>query len=149
MKKAKVNFTFNKDLLPDEYKLSDIKKTISSLTNFVLISERETLNEVNFLFCDDESITEYNKKYLKHHYETDIITFKYKDSNTVESDIIISLESVKRNSLTYKCSYLSELLRVVIHGMLHLCGFQDKTKSQRMKMRKKENYYLKLIGLEK
>lgn len=149
MKKTKVNFTFNKDLLPDEYKLSDIKKTISSLTNYVLISERETLNEVNFLFCDDAAITQYNKKYLKHNFETDIITFKYKDVNTIESDIIISLESVKRNSLAYKCSYLSELLRVVIHGMLHLCGFQDKTKSQKIKMRKKENYYLKLIGLEK
>ena len=149
MKKTKVNFTINKDLLPAEYKLTDVKKTVRSLTNYVLISERENINEVNFLFCDDSTITDYNKKYLKHNYETDIITFKYRDETTVESDIIISLESIQRNSLAFKCSYLSELLRVVIHGMLHLCGFQDKTKSQKLKMRKKENYYLKLIGLEK
>lgn len=148
MKKTKVNFTFKKDLLPREYKLSDIKRTISSLCNFVILSERENLDVVNFLFCDDEVITGYNKKYLKHSFETDIITFKYKESDSVESDIIISLESIKRNSFAYKCSYLSELLRVVIHGMLHLCEYDDKTKSQRTIMRKKENHYLKLIGLE-
>ena len=106
------------------------------------------MDVINILFCNDKTITEYNKKYLKHNYETDIITFKYNEEDCVESDIIISMESVQRNSFTFKSTFLNELFRVVIHGILHLGGMEDSTKSQKLNMRKKENFYLKSIGIE-
>lgn len=150
MKKTKVNFTFQSRILPDNIKSNDFKKAVNSIVNFVLVSERKLLETVNLLFCDDLTIIEYNKKYLKHNYETDIITFKYDDESGIsESDIIISLETVKRNSFTYKSGYLIELIRVLIHGCLHICGMDDNTSKKRSIMRKKENYYLKLTGLLK
>ena len=148
MRKTKVNFTFNKDLFPKEYNKVVFKKTVNTLANYVLFSEKCDIDVVNILFCDDKTITEYNKKYLKHNYETDIITFKYDEKDYLESDIIISMESVKRNSFTFKSTYLNELFRVIIHGILHLSGMDDKTKPQKLSMRKKENFYLKSIGLE-
>lgn len=148
MRKTKVNFTFNKDLFPKEYNKVVFKKTVNTLANYVLFSEKCDIDVINILFCDDKTITEYNKKYLKHNYETDIITFKYDEQEYLESDIIISMESVKRNSFTFKSTYLNELFRVIIHGILHLSGMGDKTKPQKLSMRKKENFYLKSIGLE-
>ncbi|MFA5011189.1 MAG: rRNA maturation RNase YbeY [Ignavibacteria bacterium] len=147
MKKVKVGFTFQFLLLPDKVKRKDLKTSIISIVNFVLVSERKSLDVINFLFCDDNTIIDFNKKYLKHDFETDIITFLYEDTVFSESDIIISLETVKRNSLTYKSSYLIELFRVIIHGLLHLCGMKDDTKNKRTVMRNKENNYLKLAGL--
>jgi probable rRNA maturation factor len=147
VKKTKVNFTFNKDLFPKEYNKVVFKRTVKTLANYVLFSEKCSIDTINILFCDDKTILEYNKKYLKHNYETDIITFRYNEEEFVESDIIISLESVRKNSVTFKSTYLNELFRVVIHGLLHLSGMEDLTKSQKISMRKKENFYLKSIGL--
>ena len=147
MKKVKVCFSFQSRLLPEKVKIKDLKTSIISIVNFVLVSERKSLDVINFLFCDDNTIIDFNKKYLKHNFETDIITFLYDDTDLSESDIIISLETVNRNSITYKSSYLIELFRVIIHGLLHLCGMEDNTKSKKTVMRKKENYYLKLAGL--
>lgn len=148
MSKTKVNFTFNKDLFPKEYNKTVFKKTVKTLSDYVLFAEKCRIDVINILFCNDNTITEYNKKYLKHNYETDIITFKYEEENCVESDIIISMESVRRNSFTFKCTLINELFRVIIHGILHLCGMEDSTKSQKLSMRKKENFYLKSIGIE-
>lgn len=147
MKRTKVNFSIQFNLFPEEVKTKDLKASIKSIINFVLFSERKLIDVVNILFCDDQTIKVYNKKYLKHNYETDIITFRYDDPEMVESDIIISLETVKRNSLVYKSSYLIELFRVIIHGVLHLCDMNDNTKISKSIMRKKENNYLKIIGL--
>ena len=147
MKKVKIGFTFQSRLLPENVNRTDLKASIKSVVNFVLISERKSLDIINILFCDDFTIKDFNRKYLKHDYETDIITFRYDDASLTESDIIISLETVNRNSLTYKSSYLIELFRVIIHGLLHLCGMEDNTKRRKSVMRKKENYYLKLAGL--
>lgn len=147
MKKVKVGFTFQFPLLPEKVKRKDLKTSIISIVNFVLVSERKSLDVINFLFCDDNTIIDFNKKYLNHDFETDIITFLYEGTVFSESDIIISLETVKRNSLTYKSSYLIELFRVIIHGLLHLCGMKDDTKNKRTVMRNKENNYLKLAGL--
>ena len=147
MKKVKVNFTFQSRLLPENVNRKELKVSLTSIINFVLVYERTEINVINILFCNDSAIKEFNKRYLKHDYETDIITFKYDDEEITESDIIISLETVKRNSLAYKSSYLSELFRVIIHGLLHLCGMKDNTKGSQTVMRKKENYYLKLAGL--
>ena len=148
MRKTKVNFTFNKDLFPKEYNKVVFKRTVKTLADYVLFAEKCDIDVINILFCDDKTIVEYNKKYLKHNYETDIITFKYNEEDCVESDIIVSMESVKRNSIMFKTTYLNELFRVIIHGILHLSGMNDKTKPQRLNMRKKENFYLKSIGIE-
>jgi len=148
VRKTKVNFTFNKDLFPKEYNKVVFKRTVKTLADYVLFAEKCDIDVINILFCDDKTIVEYNKKYLKHNYETDIITFKYNEEDCVESDIIVSMESVKRNSITFKTTYLNELFRVIIHGILHLSGMNDKTKPQRLNMRKKENFYLKSIGIE-
>ena len=86
----------------------------------------------------------YNKKYLSHNYETDILTFYYEnDVNSIDSDILISTDTVKRNSFKYDTGFEKELLRVVIHGILHLCGYNDETITQKNVMKKKENFYLK------
>jgi rRNA maturation RNase YbeY len=146
--KTKVNFTFDKGLFPKEYNKTVFKTTVKTLANYVLFAEKCKMDVINILFCDDKTITDYNKKYLKHNYETDIITFKYNEEDCIESDIIISMESVKRNSITFKSSFLNELFRVIIHGILHLGGMEDSTKSQKLNMRKKENFYLKSIGIE-
>ncbi len=148
MTKTKVNFTFDKGLFPKEYNKTVFKTAVKTLANYVLFAEKCKMDVINILFCDDKSITDYNKKYLKHNYETDIITFKYNEEDCVESDIIISMESVKRNSITFKSTFLNELFRVIIHGILHLGGMEDSTKSQKLNMRKKENFYLKSIGIE-
>lgn len=148
MTKTKVNFTFDKGLFPKEYNKTVFKTTVKTLVNYVLFAEKCKMDVINILFCDDKTITDYNKKYLKHNYETDIITFKYNEEDCVESDIIISMESVKRNSVTFKSSFLNELFRVIIHGILHLGGMEDSTKSQKLNIRKKENFYLKSIGIE-
>ena len=148
MRKTKVNFTFDKDLFPKEYNKVVFKSTVKTLVNYVLYAEKCEIDVINLLFCDDKTITDYNKKYLKHNYETDIITFKYTEDEITESDIIISMESVKKNSILFKATYLNELFRVIIHGLLHLSGMEDTTKPQKLNMRKKENFYLKSIGIE-
>lgn len=147
MPKTKVNFTFDKDIFPKEYNKSVFKKTVKTLINYVLFAEKCKMDFLNLYFCDDKNITAYNKKYLKHNYETDIITFKYDEEDYVESDLLISIESVQKNSFAFKTSFLNELFRVIIHGILHLSGLNDMTKSQKLKMREKENFYLKSIGI--
>lgn len=93
-------------------------------------------------FCSDSEIREINKEHLGHDYETDIITFRYDEESFTESDIIISVETVTRNSIRYKNSFIGETYRVIIHGILHLCGFEDDTRVKKQKMRIKENFYL-------
>ncbi len=147
MSKTKVNFTFDNVTLPEIISKVLLKKTLKTLIDYVLFSEKCKIDIINLYFCDDKVISQYNKKYLKHNYETDIITFKYNEDNIVESDILVSVESVYRNSFVFKSIFLSELLRVIIHGLLHLNGLDDKTKQQKIYMRKKENFYLKSIGI--
>ncbi|HCA42445.1 MAG TPA: rRNA maturation RNase YbeY, partial [Bacteroidetes bacterium] len=118
-----------------------INKIIELLSDF----EDFNITELNFLFCTDELITEYNKKYLRHDFATDIITFEYNDDEGLVSDVIISTETVKKNSKVFKTEYLNELTRVIIHGLLHLCGYKDKTAEQKKTMRLKENFFLKKI----
>lgn len=144
-----VNFTFQSRINSVNIKAVYFKSAVKSLANYVFVSEKKHYDTVNFYFCNDAEIKVYNKKYLNHDYETDIITFGYEENESSESDIIISLETVRRNSLTYKSSYLIELLRVVIHGLLHLCGMNDDTPGRKAQMRKKENHYLKSIGILK
>ena len=102
------------------------------------------VGDVGYLFCNDEKILEVNNEFLGHDYYTDIITFDYDEGNTINGDIVISLDVVRSNAEKYKKDYDEELHRVIIHGILHLCGINDKGPGEREIMEKEENKALKL-----
>jgi probable rRNA maturation factor len=112
----------------------------------VIAREKCVLNFINFIFCTDEYLLEINQEYLQHDTLTDIITFPYQDPPTVEGDIYISIERVRENASTYGVSFERELQRVMIHGVLHLCGFGDKTAEEKTAMTAKEDESLALLG---
>lgn len=97
---------------------------------------------LTFIFCSAEFIQTMNKKYLKHDYKTDVITFDYTEGNTIEGEIFISIPTVQENAAIYTTDFLVELRRVIIHGFLHLCGYNDKSQKQRKEMRERENFHL-------
>lgn len=108
-------------------------------------SESRRIGDVNIIFCSDNYILDVNQKYLSHDYFTDVITFDYCERNILSGDIFISIDSVKENSITYSAaSFEEELNRVMVHGLLHLIGYDDHTDEQKKEMRSKENYYLEL-----
>ena len=110
-------------------------------------SESRKLGNINIIFCSDPYILDINKKYLKHNYYTDIITFDYCDGLVLSGDLFISVDTVLANSETYKTDFSDELNRVIIHGVLHLVGYDDQTDEQKAVMRDKEDYYLKIRKL--
>ncbi len=109
--------------------------------------DRET-GEISYLFCDDEKILEVNQQYLNHDFYTDIITFDYSEGNVISGDIIISLQTVESNSQMYKTDFKEELHRVIIHGILHLCGLGDLTDEEESAMRAAENSALEMLVAE-
>ena len=104
--------------------------------------ENKKLGELALLFCTDEYMLKMNKEHLNHDYYTDILTFDYCMENSVSGDLLISWDTVQSNALKYKVDKQTELKRVVFHGILHLCGYNDKTKEEIQLMRSKENEYL-------
>lgn len=111
----------------------------------VITSEKKKTGEINFVFTSDKVLLKYNLEYLNHHTLTDIITFDSCEENIINGDIIISTERVKENSEKFSVSFEEELHRVMIHGILHLCGYKDKTTSAKQLMRKKENLALRKL----
>ena len=131
-----IKFHYETDFLLEntEYYIKWIKDVIAK--------ENKELGEVNYIFCDDKYLLEKNIKYLDHDTLTDIITFSYCEGNMISSDIMISVERVMENSSIFENSFLEELNRVMVHGILHLVGYNDKTKEEKEIMRKKEDYYV-------
>ena len=111
----------------------------------VITSENKEIGEINYIFCSDEYLLERNIKYLDHDTLTDIITFNYCKGQIITSDIMISIDRVKENSTIFDNSFSEELHRVMIHGILHLIGYNDKTEKEKKLMREKENFYLKKL----
>jgi rRNA maturation RNase YbeY len=107
--------------------------------------EKRTLEGINYVFCSDEYLLQINQKFLKHNYLTDIITFDLSSGSAISSEIYISIDRVRENAMNYHTSIKKELYRVMIHGVLHLVGYKDKTKSESEKMRSKEEHYLQLF----
>lgn len=108
-----------------------------------VINEKTIAGNINVILCNDRYLSDLNKKYLKHNSLTDIITFPLADEdNLVSGDIYISIDRVKENAKIFKQTTFSELTRVIIHGVLHLCGYKDKTPIEKDTMRQKEDYYL-------
>ena len=103
------------------------------------------IGEVGYLFCDDEHILSVNREYLGHDYYTDIITFDYTEGDILNGDLVISLDTVRSNALLFQKSYDEELHRVIIHGILHLCGQNDKGPGERELMEAAENKALALL----
>ena len=103
------------------------------------------VGDVSFIFCDDIKILEINKQFLNHDYYTDVITFDYTEGDVIGGDIFISLETVESNAKELLTTFDNELKRVMIHGILHLCGQNDKTPEEKQEMRYKENLALQLI----
>lgn len=105
-------------------------------------SEIRKLGDINIIFCSDPYILDVNIKYLQHDYFTDIITFDYCEGKVLSGDLFISVDSVRENSLFYGTEFSDELHRVIVHGLLHLIGYDDHTDEDIKVMRQKENYYL-------
>jgi rRNA maturation RNase YbeY len=121
------------------------KNTLKQNLKTLAISEGKSLKDISVVFTDDDYLLEVNKQYLNHDYYTDVITFDYSVFPDVSGDIMISLDRVKDNAETLCVSFQEELNRVIYHGLLHLCGYKDKSAADEKLMRKKENYYLGLF----
>ncbi len=122
-------------------KIEILKKILSHIQHI----EQVLLHKINYIFTSDTNILRINKQFLNHDYFTDIITFDYSDSESVSGDMFICIETVNSNAQQYEVSFENELFRVLIHGVLHLIGYDDKTEEEITIMRKKENDYLSLI----
>lgn len=121
------------------------KRATSNWIKRVAQSYGKNIGEIGYMFCSDERILEVNKEYLQHDYYTDIITFEYNEDDILNGDIFISLDTVKSNSVNFNTGYEQELHRVIIHGILHLCGINDKTSEERKHMTVCEDKALKLL----
>ena len=110
----------------------------------VVLSEKKTLGSLSYIFCDDNFLLKKNIEFLKRDYLTDVIAFDYSKKNQISGDVFISVNRVKENSKKFKTPFLTELERVMVHGLLHLLGYNDKTKNDSKIMTEKENFYLSI-----
>ena len=120
------------------------KRLNNSWLKLVAESEIKKLGNINIIFCSDNYILDVNVKYLGHDYFTDIITFDYCEKDILSGDLFISIDTVRDNAEFYKTEFNDELNRVIVHGLLHLIGYDDHTPEEQKIMREKENYYLEL-----
>ena len=124
----------------DGTRMPDIKKRpTTAWIRAVAATYDKKVGDVNYIFCNDERILEVNREYLQHDYYTDIITFDYTEEDTISGDLFISLDTVKTNGEQFGTEYDEELHRTIIHGILHLCGINDKGPGEREIMEAAEN----------
>ena len=124
------------------------KKTLNNKwLRLVAESEIRRIGQINIIFCSDNYILDVNQQYLQHDYFTDIITFDYCEGDRLSGDLFISVDSVRENSIEYDTEFDDELNRVIVHGVLHLIGYDDHCDEDIEIMRKKEDYYLSLREL--
>lgn len=144
----KIDVSYNYEKRFFDKKLKDFisNKTILALSE-LQNKEGLELTELSIFFCTDNKIKFFNKHHLNHDHETDIITFEYRENRTKSAELIISAETVKTNSKIYKVNFKHEIMRVIIHGLLHVCGYKDKTAVNKRRMKQKENYYLKILNI--
>ncbi len=137
-----IHFLNDKTQLPNFHE-SAVRSWIRKVTAL----HGKTTGEISFMFCDDEKILEVNRQYLQHDYYTDIITFDYSTESIISGDIYISIDTVTTNAKEFKVKFEVELFRVIIHGILHLCGYDDSTTVVREKMTQLENEALTILNL--
>lgn len=121
-----------------------LKKYIQSIFR----KEGKKLRSLNCIFCSDNEILKINQKYLKHDFYTDIITFDLSENEAIEAEIYISIDRIRENAHQLGIPFKSELKRVIFHGVLHLCGYNDKKRAEKKKIMEKEDYYLNRCNLE-
>jgi probable rRNA maturation factor len=124
-----------------DYELPDQTAIIAWLES-VARAEHKSLYEVGYIFCSDEKLREINIEYLQHDYYTDVITFDYTEADNIEGEVYISIDRVAENAQTNQVSQLNELCRVMVHAVLHMAGYGDKTDDEAAIMRQKEAFYL-------
>lgn len=129
-----------------KYRLKSSKK-ILRLIEEVIRNENKVPGDLNFIFTTDKELIKINREFLKHNYLTDVIAFENNDENIINGEIYLSIDTVKRNAHNYKVSLREELIRVIIHGTLHLCGYKDKKKEEKEEMNKIENTWLNKIEI--
>lgn len=125
------------------------KREIKKWIGTVIASEGKRMGDIAYIFCSDEYLGSMNMQYLKHDTFTDIITFDYTEAGVVSGDIFISIDRVRDNAAKFNVSFLSELGRVMAHGILHLVGYKDKTSQEKEEMRGKEDLCLKTYPISK
>ncbi len=127
------------------------QEAISEWLLSVIIREGFTAGDLNYIFCSEAALLVYNKRYLKHNTLTDVITFDYCHGTgpmrRISGDIFISIDQVRENAVLLNQSFLNELTRIMVHGLLHLCGYKDKSKAGKVEMTQKEDFYLALLLL--
>ena len=134
-----IQFNYETDFLIEN------EERLASWISEVITSEGFKEDEINYIFCDDEYLFELNVEFLDHDTLTDIISFDYSIGKIIQGDIFISIERVRENASDFNVSFLEELHRVMVHGILHYCGYKDKTDSEESLMREKENHYLNAL----
>jgi rRNA maturation RNase YbeY len=118
------------------------KRKLTEWIKGVITSEGKKIGDISFIFCSDQYLLEVNKKFLNHDYYTDIITFDYVEDIVISGDILVSIDRVKENAITYSTTFQNEIHRILIHGVLHLLGYKDKLKKDKNLMTFKEDTYL-------
>lgn len=135
-----INFTVKKIAMPE----FDQERTKDWIIEVASRHEKK-VGDLTYVFCDDEKILEVNRQFLQHDYYTDIITFDYSNKRRISGDMFISLDTVKSNAELFGRAYDEEFMRVIIHGVLHLCGINDKGEGEREIMERHENEALALL----
>ncbi len=123
------------------FKLSN-RRRLKAWIKQVVTDEAKVLGDVNYIFCSDDYLFSINKTYLNHDYFTDVITFDYSEQLAISGDIFISVDTVRTNAIEYNVSFEDELYRVMVHGILHLCGYKDSSKSESTVMREREDWHI-------
>ena len=127
-----------------DFELNDVDK-LKTWISQVIVEHQFRIENITYIFCSDDYLSEINIEYLNHDSLTDIITFDNSDEeNTIESDIFISIDRVRENATNFNSDFEDELHRVIIHGVLHLLGYSDKSEADKANMQAKEDYYLSL-----
>lgn len=120
------------------------KKIIRIWLSDVIVLEYKTLGDLNIILCTDSFLSELNQKYLSHDTLTDVITFDFSENNVLSGEIYISIDRIKENASIFGNAVYNELHRIMIHGLLHLCGYHDKSKKEKEQMTRKEDHYLSI-----
>ena len=137
-----INFNYETDFSLDN------EEAIASWLSNVISSENKNEGEISYIFCDDEYLHKINVEYLNHDTLTDVISFDYTMGNEISGDCFISIERVKDNAIDFNVPFEEEIKRVLVHGMLHYCGYKDKTESEEALMRSKEDEKIALFHVE-